>query len=425
MQASGLGNVLAARDSGTLDSPVSKLKEVNKTEQTRSKEEDSSLPAKESGKGKSSLVIGYEIAPEEMESLKQQIKAESSRNNSQYLLDMLSAILQCESSPKILIKLFEIFSLLLSSLTQEGKWVVMNTILTLLEDIREFRSDLSDEHKAQVVQLLESMGRPERMKEAETFINAQPDAPTDGFLEFLLHIKHHTVPSLCLLLANIESKSHREVILEALTIVAKDNLDPIVRGLSDRRDPYVQDLLVLVARLKDEKFIAPLEKLMRHKNVQIKKEVLKLLGTLSPGGSGRKIMAYLMDGESAIRLTALSVLTNGNYTATFDEWAPIVNEKGFLDRPLIEKRGVFKAMRLMIGDGAVPYWQQVVVDSSWFNRKKKDELALLAVGTLKVLASPAATQVLEEGARGKNKAVQKACAAALSSLSKPENSSES
>lgn len=425
MQASGLGKVLSARDSGTLDSPVSSLKDVNESERARSEEADAAPETQEARKGKSSFVIGYEISPEELETLAKQIEAESSRDNPQYILDMLSAILQCESSPAILQKLFDIFGIVLSSLTQEGKWVVMNTILTLLEDVREFRTDLSDEHKQKVSTLLETMGQPERIKEVETFINTQPDVSTEGFLEFLLHIKHRPVQSLCQLLGNIESQEHRTLVLEALAAVATDNLVPVMKGLQDRRDRYVQDLLILVAQLSDNQFVAPLEKLMQHKNIQIRKEALRLLGVLSPGGSGKKILSYLLDGEPAIRLTALTVLTNGTFTATFDDWAPIVTEKGFLNRPLIEKRGIFKALRLTAGEEAIPHLRQWVTAWSWFKRKKKDELALLAVGTLKMIASSAALAVLEEGARGKNKAVQQACTKALSSLSKSTDSSES
>ncbi len=421
MQASGLGNVLSARDSGTLDSPVSALKEVNESERARVEEKEPAPETQESRKGKSSLVIGYEISPEELATLSAQIEAESSRDNSQYILDMLSAILQCETSPAILQKLLDIFGLILSSLTQEGKWVVMNTILTLMEDVREFRTDLSDEHKQKVSQLLETMGQPERMKEVATFINTQPEVSTEGFLEFLLHIKHRPVLSLCQLLGNIESEEHRTLVLEALVAVAPQNPTPIIKGLQDRRDPYVQDLLGLVGKLGDPQFVPPLEKLMQHKNIQIRKEALRQLGMLAPEGSGTKFMSYLQDPEPGIRLTALSVLTNGRFTATFEDWAPIVTEKGFADRPVIEKRGIFKALRLMAGEEAIPHLQNLVTAWSWFKRKKTEELALLAVGSLKMLASPAAQAALEQGAQGKNKVVQQACNKALASFSKDQS----
>ncbi len=91
-----------------------------------------------------------------------------------------------------------------------------------------------------------------------------------------------------------------------------------------------------------------------------------------------------------MRLATLKPLLTGHYTATFSIWEPIVNAENFNDREAAEKRNIFHAMRVTTGDDAVPYWTALLTDWGWTNRKKREDLALLAVDALGKLGTPAA-----------------------------------
>ena len=56
--------------------------------------------------------------------------------------------------------------------------------------------------------------------------------------------------------------------------------------------------------------------------------------------------------------------------------------ENFNDREAAEKRNIFHAMRVTTGDDAVPYWAALLTDWGWTNRKKREDLALLAVDAL-------------------------------------------
>ena len=62
----------------------------------------------------------------------------------------------------------------------------------------------------------------------------------------------------------------------------------------------------------------------------------------------------------------------------------------------------------------MPYWQGLLTEWSWTNRKKKEELALLAADILGKLATPAAVAALEIGQKKGGAAVRQACTSALS-----------
>src|SRR4029077_16254385 len=112
---------------------------------------------------------GYEVSESELAELAKEVAAESARDNMTYLLDMLTAIMASEKSPAILTKLFDLWGNILDSLTTQGKWLVLDSVLGLLQTTAEVRPDLGEDHKKQLAALLDNLGRPERMKMIETY----------------------------------------------------------------------------------------------------------------------------------------------------------------------------------------------------------------------------------------------------------------
>ena len=119
-----------------------------------------------------------------------------------------------------------------------------------------------------------------------------------------------------------------------------------------------------------------------------------------------------------MRLATLKPLLTGHYTATFNIWEPIVNAEHFTERDAAEKRNIFHAMRVTAGDDAVPYWGSLLTDWGWTNRKKREDLALLAVDALGKLGTAAAKAALDTGSKKGTAAVKQACATALTGTNK-------
>jgi hypothetical protein len=120
------------------------------------------------------------------------------------------------------------------------------------------------------------------------------------------------------------------------------------------------------------------------------------------------------DGEESVRIAALKLLVSGHYTAPFSSWSSILSMENFSERPVSERRAVFQAIRMTCGDDAVSYWEGLLTEWSWTNRKKKEELAVLAAESLGKLATPAAVAALELGCKKGSAAVRQACVHGLS-----------
>jgi HEAT repeat protein len=366
----------------------------------------------------STSVMGYEVTQEEMAALARDIAEESSRDSIIYLLDILTAVLSSERSPELLNKLFEIYEGILRSLFQGGHWNIVEHVLGLLSEAEAVRPDLTETHKNKLQSMFDQLGSQELITLMQQYLNTTEKPRTEGLENVLLMMKPSALPALCTLLGNLEHPAHQGLIANALVELAKDTPDVVVRHLTDRRSTFVRNLLGIITRWNNPKLAESVEKILRYPDPLIRREVIRTLAGLKPSGSAAKLIPLLNDADEGVRLATLKPLLTGHYTASFSLWEPIVNAENFNDREPAEKRNIFHAIRVTAGDDAVPYWTTLLTEWGWTNRKKREDLALLAVDALGKLGTAAAVAALETGSKKGTAAVKQACATAIASVTK-------
>jgi hypothetical protein len=405
--------VLTPQESSALNSPPSELRRISGSEAARPKEGRPG-PA---GQGQGGPAV-YEISPEEQKQLQVEIEAESGRDDTSYLLDILTAILASEKSERLLNKLLELFGDILTTLTRDGDWKLLNTFVSLLYEAQELCPNLSDQHKTKLTELFKSLGHPDSIHAIETALNASPETELDDLQTLLLMLNPSTAYPLSTLMANLKHKSHRMMVCDVLTAHAKHNPSLLTRGLSDSRWYVVRNLVYIMGKLGHAPYLKHLETVRDHEDVRVRKEVIRTLRTMCPSGKGDHFISFLNDPEQSIRQLALKVLLSDTYTATFAAWAPIVEPKSFHDRSVSEKHTIFRIMRQTAGEENIPYWHRLVATPSWTNRKKLQEGGLLAAEALGALGTSAAMLVLKAGQRRFNRAIRRACTEALTTAMK-------
>lgn len=363
-------------------------------------------------------VMGYEVSEQEMAELAKEIETESRRDNMLYILDILTAVLSSERSPELLNRLFDIFQGVLKSLIQGGHWSTAEHVLGLLSNAETIRPDLLDGHKAKLRALFDQLASPEFITSIQQYLNTADQPRTDGLPNVLLMMGSSAVPALCTLLGNLEQPAHQTLVVNALVELAKDAPEAVARHLSDRRPAFVRNLLSLITRWNNPKLAENVEKILRYPDPLIRREAIRTLAILRPSGTAVKLIPLINDPDEGVRLATLKPLLTGNYTAPFSSWEPIVTAETFGDRPPAERRHIFHAMRATAGDEAVPYWTTLLTEWGWTNRKKREELALIAVDALAKLSTAAAQAALDTGTKKGTTAVKQACATALAGAGK-------
>lgn len=363
-------------------------------------------------------VTGYEVSDIELAALGKEIAAESSRNSVLHILDTLTAILSSERSSDLLDKLFDIYDSMLKSLIQEGHWTVMEHVLELLSKADIIRLDLTEGHKQKIQLLFEQLGSPEIVAMIEKYLNTAEQPRTDGLSAIFLMMRPTAAPALCRLLGNLEQAAHQTLVLNAVMDLAKETPEIVVKHLTDRRPTFVRNLLMIITRWNNPRLADNVEKILRYPDPLIRREVIRALATLRPSGTATKLIPMLNDPDEGVRVATLKSLLTGNYSAHFSTWEPLIHAETFGDRPPAERRNIFHAMRATAGDGAVPYWTSLLTEWGWTNRKKREELALMATDALGKLGTPAAQAALETGSVKGTASVKQACATILAGISK-------
>lgn len=413
MKISELDDVLAPQGKAPLDSSLKDILAEAKAKEGKDAKEDPQRKQKIL-----SSVTGYEVTEQEMAALAQDIKAESSRDSILYILDILTAVLSSEQSPDLLSKLFDIYEGLLKSLFQGGHWFIVEHVLGLLSEAEAVRPDLTEDHKKKLQNMFDQLGSPELVKLIEQYLNTADKPRTEGFANVLLMMKPSAVPELCTLLGDLEHPAHQTLIANALVDLAKETPEIVAKHLSDRRPTFVRNLLSIITRWNNPKLVDNVEKILRYPDPLIRREVIRTMAILKPSGNAAKLVPMLNDPDEGVRLATLKPLLTGNYTAPFAIWEPIVNAETFSEREPAEKRNIFHAMRATAGDEAVPYWTTLLTEWGWTNRKKREDLALMAVDALGKLGTVPALAALDTGTKKGTATVKQACATAIAGISK-------
>lgn len=394
-------------------------RELARTKSRGSSKTGSTATGAESGRRlfKSNL-IGYEVTDEELATLAKEVDEETKRDATLYVLDMATAILASEKSPVLLTKLLGLWDNVVDSLLAQGRWTVLENVLGVLHETGAVRPDLSEEHKAQLAALFNGLGRPERLKAVESYLNKTAEADTEGLSTILLMMKSDAVQGICGLMAALESPAHQAIVADTLLTLAKDHPEPLLRGLSDRRPVYVRNLIAILIKLNNPRFLESIDKLVRYPDAQVRKDVIRAMSVFRPNGNGAKLVAFATDADESVRVTAFKLLMSGQYTAPFSLWSPIISSEEFMERSLSERRLIYHAVRATCGDEAVPHWSQLFTEWHFANRKKKEELAILAADAMGKLGTPAAVAALELGQKKGAAVVRQACAMALAHINK-------
>ncbi|MEE9205086.1 MAG: HEAT repeat domain-containing protein [Nitrospirales bacterium] len=357
----------------------------------------------------------YEVSPEEMNQLAVQLRTESVRDDTAYVLDMMRAMLASEKSPVLLTELLDLCGEILKNMAEVGNWKHLNTIVGVFRETKR-RKDLTKEHQEKLSQLLDSLADPKTIEDIAQLLNLSTQIGTYELSGFLQNFKPTAVPSLCVLLGKLKVKHHRLTLCDALTTLAKDTPELLTQGLTDSRWFYVRNLVYVIGKLGNPRLADAVLPLTAHQDKEVRKEALRTLEILRPSGSDNRLFSLLNDSDKSVRLEALNLLKVGQYRTGFSTWAPIVGHEQFLRQSSAELRACFEVMGQTARDEAVPYLQQLVTQRLWPHRKMRQEIGTLAAEALGKIGSPAALAALATGQKRFNRVIREACASTLEAL---------
>lgn len=358
-------------------------------------------------------LVGFEVKEYERALLERELSPENELEADGFVLAMIRAILTSQQPPDVLTRALATLPPVLDVLLEKGKWPALVEVLTLLETVSALNPAFEPTHGLLAQRVVDSINLPHRVALVEAGLNADPER-LDGLAGVFARLTSAAVGPLCGVLANLTHDEHRAALRDTLIRLGGENPEPVLKGLADARPQFVLDLVSIIVAWQQPQAASVLSMLAHHADNKVRAEALASIGRLHQKGDGAPLLAFVRDAEAEVRLHALRLLASGRYTVSWESWAPhLAGREALFEQPRAENRGLFHALRVTAGDGAIPLWLELIEGRKWKQRQKKEETALLAVRELAALSTPRAWQALEQAQKSAGGAVKKAIAELL------------
>ncbi|MBI3596168.1 MAG: HEAT repeat domain-containing protein [Nitrospirae bacterium] len=362
----------------------------------------------------------FVLSEEEIAAIKQQMKVEKFANPISTLMGILAAILRIEKDDAAFSEMVEILDNVLETLMLRGDFWHSKKILELFHELMEPQRTLPESQRIRLIQAIDRAGDPQRIRALEPVLNQWGAKETDEVYEFWLLLNNNALLPLIELLGRLTQMRMRRVICEALVHLGKEDIEPLIQKLDDPRWFVVRNVVYILGKIGQEKVIENFRKLIGHKEVKVRKELLHTLDGMKDNRAQELLVGFFNDPESSLRILAVRSLASHNYPRALEPLKNMIDEREFVVRDLYEKKEIFEALGKIGGASMVPKMRKLIRQggSAWFKKAVKEELGLCAVITLKRIGTEDAVAALQEGQNLSSKVIREACVKALSEIGK-------
>ncbi|MBI3812496.1 MAG: HEAT repeat domain-containing protein [Nitrospirae bacterium] len=362
----------------------------------------------------------FVLSEEEIAALKHQMTMEENANPISTLVGILSAILRIEKDDTAFLEMVDIFDNVLETLMLRGDFWHSKKILELFRELMGPERNLPEVQRMRLMQAIDKAGDPQRIRALEQVLNQWEVKEADQLFDFWMLLNKNALIPLIELLGRLTQMKMRRVICEALVHFGKDNIEPLAQKLDDPRWFVVRNVVYVLGKIGQEKVIEKFRKLVDHKEVKVRKELIHTLDGMKDDRAKDLLMDFLNDPESALRILAVRSLANQSYQGALEPLNEMVEDREFISRDLYEKKEIFEALGKIGGTAMVPKMRKLIRQggSAWFKKSAKEELGLCAVTALKRIGTEDAIAALREGQTFSSKIIREACAKALNEIGK-------
>jgi len=362
----------------------------------------------------------FVLSEEEIASIKQLMKKEENINPITILTGILALILRIEKDDKAFLEMVDIFDDVLETLMLRGDFRHSIKILELFRELIDPKRNLPESQRHRLIQAIGKAGEPLRMRDLEPLMNQWGAVDTDQMFSFLILLNKNAVVPLTDLLGRLTQMKMRRVICEALVQLAKDDIEPLARKLDDSRWFVVRNIVYILGRIGQEKVIEKFQKLVDHKEVKVRKELITTLDGMKNPKAHELLKWFLNDPENSLRILAMRSLAKQKYQGALPLLEDMIESPEFMSKDFYEKKEIFEALGRIGSEKVVPKMRKFVKKggSAWFKKALNEELGLCAVVALQRIGTEGAVAVLKEGQGLSSRIIREACKKALGELEK-------
>jgi len=263
---------------------------------------------------------------------------------------------------------------------------------------KKFSPDMSgDELKT----IYDYINRPLMIEELGRKLDTLTDIDREAFLGYIRRLSKTTIPHFINLLGDVQSLNGRQLLLDALTELGKQDIKALAEGLRDTRWEVVKDILYILGRIGTSGALEYLTHTFSHPDERIRREAVRVIGTLNNPNAFQYIKNALNDRSPSVRITAVRALGNIKTEGAKKVILAELSKKDFQSRDLNEKKEFYRTIAQWHDQETKEFLINTLMKKPFLKKKKKNETracAALALGMMRAKdAIPALKNASREG----------------------------
>ncbi|MGQ9646612.1 MAG: HEAT repeat domain-containing protein [Thermodesulfobacteriota bacterium] len=333
------------------------------------------------------LAQTFQLTPNEIMALNQEIQAEQEPEHLYVLIDHLTEILlHLGEEREALENLVSYCDRILESLLRDGD---LERTVAILMKLREIRNSLREEHqRVGLEQILERSTKPHFILLVGEALKKNPEMEPSPILQYLQFLTPQAIGPLCQVLGRLESNKWRKIITDLLIELSRADIQPLIPFLSDRNPNMVRQILTILERINHPSTWKYLGSLVGHPDPKLREATLQML-TQFGEKSKDLVLRFLKDPVAEIRARASIVLARMAKQQAAKPLMEIILSEEFYKRDYEEKASFFRALGETGSQEVIPILQKIAAKRNFFSKGKWEEMRVCANNTLRMMGAQA------------------------------------
>ncbi len=331
-----------------------------------------------------SLVEACQLTPEERRKVDREARQEQQPDYIYVLIDnLIEILLHLGEDVDAYENMISYFDRVIEYLLEEKE---VGKAVDLLKSLSETVDSmvLKDKQIFAIRRILEKSSSPQNIQLLGKVMRADGEIHSESILQYSRFLTKQAVEPLCLLLSELESGKWRKVICEQLVELARGEIQPLSKFLSDPHPFLVCHILYILGRIGDPSAVKYLGNLATHPDANVREETLQVLNRFGKNGKDL-IPKFLGDPIPGIRAKAALFFSRNAKVEAAKPLTEIILSEDFYKRDYEEKACFFRALGETGSEEVIPMLKGMVKKRTWFQKGKWDEMRQCAGNTLKMM----------------------------------------
>jgi hypothetical protein len=333
-----------------------------------------------------SLVQACELTPEEIEEINRKVQQEQDPDYICNLIDnLIEILLHLGEDMDAYENMISYFQRTIESLLEEKKLGKAVTILKNINDTMESIA-LKDKQIFAINLIIKNFSGPRPIELLGKIMKEDGKTESELILQYFHLLTNEAVEPLCQLLGELDSGRWRKMICDHLVELCKEDIQPLVKFLSNRNPLLVCQILYVLGKIGHPSTVKYLRNLIGHTNPKVREETLQVISKFGEKGKDF-ILKFLGDSLPVIRGKASLSLARVAKNEAVKPLLDVILSEGFHKRDFDEKTSFFRALAETGSKEMIPVLEKIAKKRKWFQKAKWNEMRICAANTLKAMAS--------------------------------------